>query len=126
MNKSSSRILQYFGIFLLSLFISYLVFTFAERDRVIDQAAEIEQVADVNIVGVWQSEPTFGQLGLIQSSYTFNADGSYSNKLDMMSFCVETFGHDCEYYWMVIDGGYSVKDGVLTLSIKDHCCPVKD
>ena len=128
LNKSSSKIFQYFGIFLLSLFISYLVFTYADRGRNIEQAknikeaenieqaVEIEQAADINIVGVWQSEPILGQLGLIQSSYTFNSDGSYSNKLNMISFCEERHGQDCEYFWLLSDGGYSVKNGVITLS----------
>ena len=125
MNKQPSRIFQYFGIFLLSLFISYLVFTFADRDREIEQAAVIKQVAvieqtaDIDIVGEWQSKPTLGQLGLGQSSYTFNADGSYSSKLDMISFCEEQYGQDCEYFWMISDGTYAVKNGVITLTAKE-------
>ena len=131
MNSSSSRIILFSGIFLLSLFVSYLVFSSGDRDRNVEQAenrkeaesvgqaAEIEQTADIDIVGDWQSEPILGQLGLIQSSYKFNLDGSFSNKLDMMSFCEERYGQDCEYFWKILSGTYSTKNGVITLTAKE-------
>jgi len=128
LNKSSSRIIQYSGVFLLSLFVSYLVFSFVDWDQNIEQAEnkneaegmeqdiDTVQAAVIQIVGDWQSEPILGQLGVIQSSYTFNAEGSYSNKLDMISFCEEQYGQDCEYFWKVFSGKYSVEDEVITLS----------
>ena len=133
MNISSSRIIQYLGIFLLSLFIGYLVFSFADRDRgreidqaseteqaaVIKQAAIIEEAVDIDIVGEWQSEPILGQLGLMQSSYTFNTDGSYSNKVDNLRLCKDVPEQNCEYYWIVLDGKYAVKNGVITLYTKE-------
>ena len=110
MNKLLSRINQYLGFILLSLSI-YPAISFGSQD--------IEQATDITIVGAWQSEPTLGQLGLIQSIYTFNADGTYSNKLDFISFCEKGMGQNCEYFWMVFDGRYSVENGVITLSSKE-------
>jgi hypothetical protein len=83
-----------------------------------EQATDKEQSTDIDIVGVWQSEPILGELGFIQSSYTFNEDGSYSNKLDMISFCEEQYGQNCEYLWKNFDGTYSIENGVITLSSK--------
>ena len=75
-----------------------------------------EQPAVTNVIGSWVAEPVLGQLGRIQVSYTFKADGSFSKKLDMLSFCgMGAVSPDCEYYWMVTEGNYSVAGSVVSL-----------
>ena len=74
-----------------------------------------EQAAYVNVVGSWTADPALGQLGLIQVSYQFKADGQYIQRLDLKSFCDEYYGQNCEYFWMVFEGEYSVTRGVITL-----------
>ena len=67
-------------------------------------------------VGNWISEPESGQLGVSQSSYSFHQDGTYSHKLDFISFCDGCSGRiDCDYFWMISEGDYTVKNGIFTL-----------
>lgn len=73
------------------------------------------RVSKVDVVGAWTSEPTLDQLGYIQVSYVFKRDGAYSQKLDMKSFCEPWVGQNCEYFWTVFDGQYSLADETLTL-----------
>lgn len=81
------------------------------------RALGIEQASNVNVVGSWTSDPVLGQLGFIQISYTFNADGSYSNKMNFISFC-KGQAQDCEYFWIISEGRYSVKSEALALHPK--------
>jgi hypothetical protein len=78
----------------------------------------IKQLPDLDIVGAWQSEPILSQLGLIQTTYTFNADGSYSSKNNFMSFCEQKVGQNCEYFWEIDEGEYTIKNGVMILHAK--------
>jgi hypothetical protein len=69
-----------------------------------------------DVVGNWISEPAPGQLGVSQSSYSFLQDGTYSHKLDFISFCDGCSGRiDCDYFWMIWEGTYTVQSGVFTL-----------
>ena len=65
------------------------------------------------IVGEWQSAPVLGQLGLIQTTVTFNEDGSFSMKGDFISF--RSMNPDMEYYWSISNGTYSVTGDKVTL-----------
>lgn len=78
----------------------------------------IKQLPDIDIVGVWQSEPVLSQLGHVQTTYTFNADGSYSGKNNYISFCDQQSGQNCEYFWEITDGEYTVRNGVMILHAK--------
>ena len=78
-----------------------------------------ELAADVEVVGEWQSEPALSQLGTMQSTYKFNADSSFSNKLNMISFCEIQDGQNCEYFWIIHEGTYSIKNGLLTLKTEN-------
>ena len=69
-----------------------------------------------DVVGNWISEPESGQLGVSQSSYSFHQDGTYSHKLDFISFCDGCSGRiDCDYFWMISEGDYTVQSGIFTL-----------
>jgi hypothetical protein len=75
-----------------------------------------ERAKASDVVGTWISEPTLGQLGMSQSSYSFQEDGTYSHKLDFISFCDECSGRiDCDYFWMIFEGNYTVQNGIFTL-----------
>ncbi len=65
------------------------------------------------IVGEWQSAPVLGQLGLIQTTVTFNEDGSFSMKGDFISFRDQD--PDLEYFWNISNGTYSVAGDKVTL-----------
>jgi len=83
------------------------------------EAFSAEQPAATSVTGAWLAEPVLGQLGLIQVSYTFKADGSFSQKLNMLSFCGRgAVTPDCEYFWFVTDGKYTVSGSVLRLHIE--------
>lgn len=76
-----------------------------------------ERAKASDVLGSWISEPRLGQLGLIQSSYSFQKDGSYSHKLNFMSICDGcNRGIDCDYFWTIFEGKYTVRDGVFTLN----------
>lgn len=95
----------------ISTFIAYVaVFNVVQGD---------ETLLPEEIIGKWQSETIHSQLGFTQVSYTFNAGGSYSNKVDLMSMCEEQYRINCECFWMISDGRYSVKSGVITLYTKN-------
>lgn len=70
---------------------------------------------DNEIVGSWRAEPHLSQLGLVQNTYSFSNDGSYSQITNFFSFCEERYEQDCEYFWTVTDGVYSFADGTLKL-----------
>jgi len=74
-----------------------------------------EDPARNSIVGAWKAEPILSQLGLIQTSYIFNSDDSYSYKINYLSVCRPHFGQNCEYAWDIDEGKYSVNNAVLTL-----------
>ena len=75
-----------------------------------------ERAKASDVVGHWISEPAPGQLGVSQSSYSFHQDGTYSHKLDFISFCDGCSGRiDCDYFWMIFEGNYTVQSGVFTL-----------
>jgi len=72
-----------------------------------------------DVVGNWISEPAPGQLGVSQSSYSFHQDGTYSHKLDFISFCDGCSGRiDCDYFWMISEGEYTFQSGVFTLKME--------
>ena len=66
------------------------------------------------IVGGWQSEPVLGQLGLIQTTLTFNEDGSVTSKADFISF--PGFKPDLEYFGYVSKGTYSMDGKEVTVN----------
>ena len=71
---------------------------------------------EADVTGVWTAEPQLGQLGVIQSSYTFNSDGTFQQKADFKSFCgMGAVKPDCEYFWTVSEGTYSLGVDALTL-----------
>ena len=71
-----------------------------------------------DLAGAWVSEPALGQLGVIQSTVTFQDDGAYSQKLDFISFCDgRDRGIDCEYFWMISEGSWSVEGDVVAIHI---------
>ena len=80
-------------------------------------AAQAEAGSAVtDVTGVWMAEPQLGQLGMIQSSYTFNGDGTFQQKADFKSFCgMGAVKPDCEYFWTVSEGTYSLGVDALTL-----------
>ena len=65
------------------------------------------------IVGEWQSAPALGQLGLGQTTVTFNEDRSFTMKIDFISFAQIT--PDLEYFWFISNGTYSVVGDKVTL-----------
>lgn len=75
-----------------------------------------EELVDFDITGSWASEPQLGQLGFVQVSYTFSRDGTFSQKVDFKSFCgMGAVTPDCDYFWNVLQGKYSLNDSVLKL-----------
>ena len=71
------------------------------------------------LAGTWVSEPALGQLGMIQSTITFQAGGAYAQKLDFISFCDgRDRGIDCEYFWMINEGSWSVEGQVVAIHIE--------
>lgn len=81
------------------------------------QGAHAESGTDaVDITGSWLAEPELGQMGMIQSSYAFQADGAFRQKADFKSFCGRgAVKPDCEYFWTVSEGTYTLEAGVLNL-----------
>ena len=74
---------------------------------------------DVELVGTWVSEPALGQLGMIQTTITFRDGGAYAQKADFISFCDgHSRGIDCEYFWMIHEGRYSVAGNIVTVHIE--------
>lgn len=72
--------------------------------------------AEVSLVGSWINQPELSQLGNVQTTLTFRADGSYSQKVDHQSFCgMNAIQPDCVYFWMVIDGSYVTSGTELSL-----------
>lgn len=62
------------------------------------------------------AEPILGQLGYIQNTYAFKKDGKFSLKQDFKSFCgIGAVTPDCEYFWMVFEGIYSISGNSLVL-----------
>ena len=80
-------------------------------------AQDVEQAAD--IVGMWQSERDPRTYHYYPAIYTFNADGSYARKVDLVIFCKDEREPNCEEFWRFTDGSYSVGNGVITLSPKE-------
>lgn len=75
-----------------------------------------EELVDFDITGSWASEPQLGQLGVVQISYTFSQDGTFLQKLDFKSFCgMGAVTPDCDYFWNVSQGKYSLNGSVLKL-----------
>lgn len=75
-----------------------------------------EELVDFDITGSWASEPQLGQLGFVQVSYTFGQDGTFSQKADFKSFCgMGAVTPDCDYFWNVSQGKYSLNGSVLKL-----------
>jgi len=73
----------------------------------------------VDLMGTWVSEPALGQLGVIQTTITFSDEGAYAQKADFISFCDgQDRGIDCEYFWMINEGHYSVAGNIVTVHIK--------
>ena len=58
------------------------------------------------IIGKWQSAPVLGQLGLGQTTVTFNEDRSFTMNIDFISFA--QIEPDLEYFWWISNGTYSV------------------
>ena len=88
-------------------------------DPVVDLEKNImgEQAMASDVLGTWNSEPALGQLGMIQSSYTFREDGTFSLKLDFISFCDgSNRGIDCDYFWIFYEGSYTGHDGIFTIN----------
>jgi hypothetical protein len=78
--------------------------------------ATVAASAGGDVTGVWMSEPTLGQLGYVQKTYTFKKDGKFSVKTDFKSFCGQgAVTPDCEYFWMVFEGDYSLSGNSLVL-----------
>lgn len=76
-----------------------------------------ERARASDVLGNWVSAPALGQGGIIQSSYTFQEDGIFSLKLDMISFCDGcNRGIDCDYFWIIHEGSYTDHDGVFTIN----------
>lgn len=74
---------------------------------------------DVDVVGTWVSEPVLEQLGVIQTTITFRDQGTYTQKADFISSCDgQGRGIDCEYFWMVHEGHYSVAGNIITVRIE--------
>ena len=72
-----------------------------------------------DLAGTWVSEPALGQLGMIQSTITFQAGGAYAQKLDFISFCDgRDRGIDCEYFWMINEGSWSAEGQVVAIHIE--------
>jgi hypothetical protein len=71
--------------------------------------------SDNEIVGSWRADPHLSQLGLVQNTYSFRNDGTYSQITNFFSFCEERYEQDCEYFWTVTDGDYSFTEGKLKL-----------
>ena len=72
-----------------------------------------------DVLGTWIAKPALGQLGLTQSTYSFRDDGTFSWKLDFISFCDGcNRGIDCDYFWNVHEGRYADEDGVFTFNIE--------
>lgn len=72
-----------------------------------------------DLVGTWVSEPALGQLGMIQTTITFRDGGAYEQKADFISFCDgQDRGIDCEYFWMIHEGRYSVAGNIVTVRIE--------
>lgn len=87
-----------------------------KSSRIKNKNIKGEQVNASDVVGTWVSEPTLGQLGLSQESYSFQEDGTYSHKLDFITFCDGCSGRiDCDYIWMISEGDYTVQSGIFTL-----------
>lgn len=75
-----------------------------------------EELVDFDITGSWVSEPQLGQLGFVQVSYTFSRDGTFSQKVDFKSFCgMGAVTPDCDYFWNVSQGKYSLNGSILKL-----------
>ncbi len=71
-------------------------------------------ISRAEIVGKWQSSPSLGQLGLIQTNMQFNEDRTFTTKLDFISF--PNFQPDLEYFWFVSKGTYSIDGNEVTVN----------
>ncbi len=82
-------------------------------------AGDSDSVIDADVLGTWVSEPVLGQLGRVQSSFTFQRDGSVSLRQDFISFCDGRARlPDCDYFRIFREGRYTYHDGVINITDK--------
>ena len=99
--------------------VTYRPFVATEQDEITSSDAVHDVEQNTDILGEWQSEPHIVNSMYIQSSYTFNTDESYLYTMDFLRLCKDVPEQNCEYYRMSGDGTYAIKDGVITLYIKE-------
>jgi hypothetical protein len=78
-----------------------------------------EPATTTEIFGTWISDPSLGQLGMTQSSFTFRESGMFSQKIDFISFCDGcNRGIDCDYFWIIYEGRYTGNAGDFKINVE--------